>query len=512
MKKTLLTLLAIAAFCGVSRANEHKIVFDSGSEVHGYPCQEWTNIKSADGLTFVQDMSFTEEGIDFSIRNTADTGYGLAIVNGPDEFKGLLIFAAAMPGPVDTKMTPEITLTVPNGNITGVKLCMYGQNAMSTLEIPFNGEMIEPEIVTPNYYWNWTSEEGAETVTFGWTNQWYVRVIRSIEVIYTEDLGGKKESGLSFNEKSVEVVMGEEYTLPELSNPNNLEITWSSSDEKVATIDDKGNVTLIGGGKTSITASGAATEEVAAGKVMYELVVIPTASSLPEFLAVAPAVYDRVKVTCDLRVMYGHGAYAYVLDPDDNAGCIEDTRYYDSTSTGGSMTTVYNAGAIIPAGWIATNATMYETVIWQGLPADSDEKFEVEYPVVESVSPADVNRVVIMKNLVFTTSTPSDNTKAYGTAPDGTVYEFQDSFDIGSYPPGTYDVTFVVRYSKRGETVYYFMSPIAFEEAEGVSVDMTITDAEESVHYYNLNGVEVLNPESGLFIEMKNGKAAKVIR
>lgn len=509
MKKTLLTLFAIAAVCGVSRANEHKIVFDSGADVNGYPCQEWANTKSIDELTFVPEMSFTEEGIDFSLKNTADTGLGFAIVNGPGEFKGLLVYSGVSK---DTWITPEITLTVPNGNIKSVKLCMYGQYAMSSLDIPFNGEDIEAVNETPYYYWTWTSEEGPESVTFGWSNIYYVRIIRSIEVIYTEDLGGKIESGLSFNERSAEVVIGEDYTLPELSNPNNLAITWASSNENVATVDDKGNVTLVSGGKTTITAYGAATEEVAAGKAMYDLVVIPTASSLPALLTAAPEVYDRVKVNCDLRVMYGHGGYAYVLDPEDNAGCIEDTRYYDSTSAGGSMTTVYNAGDIVPAGWIATNVTMYETVIWQGLPADSDEKFEVVYPVVESVSPADVNRVVIMKNLVFTTYTPSGNVKAYATAPDGTVYEFQDSFDIGSYPPGTYDVTFVVRYSKRGDTVYYFMSPIAFEESEEVSVDMSVTNAEESLHYYNLSGVEVSKPESGLFIEVRNGKANKVIR
>lgn len=64
------------------------------------------------------------------------------------------------------------------------------------------------------------------------------------------------EGGLSWSAESASVVIGESsYSYPTLSNPNSLEVTYSSSEESIATIDGEGQITLVSNGTTIITAA-----------------------------------------------------------------------------------------------------------------------------------------------------------------------------------------------------------------------------------------------------------------
>lgn len=89
---------------------------------------------------------------------------------------------------------------------------------------------------------------------------------------------GLASAELSYGESEVSVVKGEDYTLPTLANPHELTVTYSSSDEDVATVDADGKVTVIALGTTTITASSEKTDEYAAGKAEYTLTVtLPSA-------------------------------------------------------------------------------------------------------------------------------------------------------------------------------------------------------------------------------------------
>ncbi|MDE5806676.1 MAG: hypothetical protein K2H76_01050, partial [Muribaculaceae bacterium] len=265
-------------------------------------------------------------------------------------------------------------------------------------------------------------------------------------------------------------------------------------DESVATVDAEGKVTLIAGGKTVINVATEGDATYGAGNAKYDLTVVPTASNLIQMKEVAPAVYDRVKVNFPMTVTFANLGYAFVLDPEGNAGYIYNSKNEGSTSLGGS--TIYKVGDIIPANWIATNATIYESVMWQGIPDDSTETTEVTYPVVEAVTVADTDRVVILKNVTFTTGTATGTTKAYGTTPNGDRYEFQDTYNMPLMPPGTYDVTGAVRYSKVGSTVYFYISPIAYEESAPVvdpvfpeSFKVTLSCEGPEVKQDNMDGI-----------------------
>ncbi|MDE6339959.1 MAG: Ig-like domain-containing protein, partial [Muribaculaceae bacterium] len=343
-----------------------------------------------------------------------------------------------------------------------------------------------------------------------WPGTFGTRYIRSIEVVYTRALGDKQECGLTFSEMSAEAVIGAENTYPELSNPNNLPLTWSSSDESVATVNAEGKVTLIGGGKTMITVETEGNDSFAAGNARYELYVIPVADNLLQMKELAPDLNDRVMVKFPLTVVFANGSYTYVVDADGNAACIE----YTGNSGGTSQTSVtkYKIGQVLPSDWIAENATIFESWIWKGVPPAVVETVEVTYPEVDGFTPADADRVVTLMNVTFTTRSASGNTKAYGTTPDGTMYEFQDTYDVKPVPAGTYDVTGIVRYTKKNDKVYFYMAPISYAESKLPDSGVEIIDGDDlAPRYYNLQGVEVASPGSGIFVRVSNGKASKVV-
>ena len=127
--------------------------------------------------------------MELSVKNTATTGKGFALVNAGGTNSGLFVYASVAK---DTSMTPEITMTVPNGKITEVKLYMSGMS-LNSLDIDFNGELIESENEGSLYSWTWSSKEGIESLSMSWENNFSSRYIHKIELSYSHDLGGKQE-------------------------------------------------------------------------------------------------------------------------------------------------------------------------------------------------------------------------------------------------------------------------------------------------------------------------------
>ena len=97
----------------------------------------------------------------------------------------------------------------------------------------------------------------------------------AIEIYPLELKKAKAEAGLTYGEEPVAVTakIGEDVTEPELTNPNNLTVTYSSSDTNVATVDAEGNVTAVGAGEATITASFAGNDNYLAGEASYTITV-----------------------------------------------------------------------------------------------------------------------------------------------------------------------------------------------------------------------------------------------
>ena len=125
-----------------------------------------------------------------------------------------------------------------------------------------------------------------------------------IYVISAEELAStKKNADLAFSQDSVSVVLGEEFSAPTLSNPNNLPVTYSSSDENVATVDAQGNVTVVGAGTTKITASSEETDTYYAGSASYTLVVEKLYASIADFKTIGKKNTAKLKLN-DAQVVY----------------------------------------------------------------------------------------------------------------------------------------------------------------------------------------------------------------
>ena len=83
----------------------------------------------------------------------------------------------------------------------------------------------------------------------------------------------KTSRNLSFSEKVVKAVLGQGFTAPEL-NGVTTSVAFASSNTSVATVDaTSGEVTLVGLGETTITASAPADDEYNAGSASYTLMV-----------------------------------------------------------------------------------------------------------------------------------------------------------------------------------------------------------------------------------------------
>ena len=139
--------------------------------------------------------------------------------------------------------------------------------------------------------------------------------VQTIEVFYSVEDGTTKPAEIAYDVDAVSVLMGEEFTSPVLANPNSLEVTFTSSNEEVATVDTEGKVTIVGPGTTEITATSAATEEFRAGKASYILNVTEaiTCAGFFELTAGAEVIFKN-----PLTVLYQTGANLFVTDGTAN--------------------------------------------------------------------------------------------------------------------------------------------------------------------------------------------------
>ena len=102
--------------------------------------------------------------------------------------------------------------------------------------------------------------------------------------IYRSTVSAKPAAGLAYSATEFTANYGQENTFPTLDNPNGLDVTYTSLDEAVATIDANGTVTLVGEGTTTISATSEENDDYKAGSASYKLiVVVPLADNDDKF-------------------------------------------------------------------------------------------------------------------------------------------------------------------------------------------------------------------------------------
>lgn len=121
---------------------------------------------------------------------------------------------------------------------------------------------------TSNLTATWTSTTQVSEVTLTNDNStssaWW---IQKLTVTYAMGT-------LAWSASEATVTLGaSSYSLPTLSNPNALGVTYSSSDTDVATIDSDGDISLLSAGTTTISATSTATDDYASVTVSYTLTI-----------------------------------------------------------------------------------------------------------------------------------------------------------------------------------------------------------------------------------------------
>lgn len=94
-------------------------------------------------------------------------------------------------------------------------------------------------------------------------------------------------AGISYSRKQYDITLGDTVDFVTLNNPNNLPVTYASSDTNVATIDSDGNVEVVGVGTTTISATSEKTDKFDAGYASY-IINVKTPADPSESIANTP--------------------------------------------------------------------------------------------------------------------------------------------------------------------------------------------------------------------------------
>lgn len=117
-------------------------------------------------------------------------------------------------------------------------------------------------------------------------------------VVTYESTANLKDNGLFYSAETYTATVGEAYELPVLSNPNDLDVTYASSNTAVATISETGVVTIPENsvGETTISATFAGNDTYKAGKALYVLTV--KNPNLPGYSAEKPFTVAQAIEAC----------------------------------------------------------------------------------------------------------------------------------------------------------------------------------------------------------------------
>lgn len=277
-----------------------------------------------------------------------------AVPNGGDysyvcEGSGTKIYNANLAGGT----SPEILVgknggsfsaTIPTKNYSGETFIQFKCNK-NILKLTINDNEVELTAIGTDYSGSINLATGTENVVIKFYNS--TKDNARLDNIKFYQGTAKKAPGLSWGTASRQVTLGaEDNSFPTLTNDNNLDVTYSSSDKSVATINTAGEITLVAAGSTTITAAFAGNDEYEAGSVSYTLTVKAATSSsetnTPETAyTVAKAlqliadgennseekVYVKGKISKidEVSTKYGNATY-YISDDGTETGQLEVFR------------------------------------------------------------------------------------------------------------------------------------------------------------------------------------------
>ena len=160
----------------------------------------------------------------------------------------------------------------------------------------------------------------------------------------TSDAPQKEAAGLAFETAEFTINLGDAFTAPTLTNPNNLTVSYASSNEEVAMVDEAtGEVVLMdAAGETTITASFAGDDNYYEGSASYTLTVVdanaPGTANNPYTVAEALAFIETLGTETSAEV-YVSGIISQIDEVSTTHG--NATYYISDDGTTESQLEVY---------------------------------------------------------------------------------------------------------------------------------------------------------------------------
>ena len=155
---------------------------------------------------------------------------------------------------------------------------------------------------------------------------------------YCTTVEARANAELSFAqaEQTAEIYFASQYTGQSLTNPHSVSpITWTSSNENVATVNENGTVTVIAVGETTITASFAGNSDYNAGEASYTLTV-------QDSRADAGISYTENEVMVELK----DGTYDAIYNTSNPLNNSHNLTSFTWTSSDESVATVNQSGVV----------------------------------------------------------------------------------------------------------------------------------------------------------------------
>lgn len=443
MKKTLLSLFA--ALACVSAATAAEVTFDfttPGTDGTYYGCKPRTSDYEPDGTTMKNGVAT------ITMNKLQGNGCRFWDSNGDITFR---VFKKS-----------SITVSVAGGKISSIDFTGFALTSLSQ-----NGTALKGTSSS-----TWTATTPAESVSFSASK---TVQIKTMTITYTPTGTQKNVAELSFPEKEYTVAIDKTFDNPALTCNSDGEVTYSSSDQKVATVDEStGEITLEGIGTTTITAISAETATYYEGKAQYTLTVTGKMVTARKAVAMEAGKYFLMRGEQVATPVATDKTYGYLVVED----CTVDGS--DVTAPESNLFTFTKEGDSY------TIQDCYGRYLYLDL-VDTHMSFNVAETAKENY----------LWNVTIDEQGNGTITNV-GRTGDVTVAWAENfkNFSVAKSPAA--DLM---------PTMYILGGSSSIDNINSDSVD---AEGGTAV-YYNLQGARVENPSNGVYIRVINNKAEKVI-
>lgn len=477
MKKFLLTLACAVTFGLVQAANVTEILtvdnfgFD---KTNTYADVEYTS--QTTGITYKGNMckAIDSNGGGMQFRTTSNKEAGLVATANPNNYKI-----------VSVKVSPSTVASTTN------QWDVYG-NTVAYSEFKNLYDTSTAGTLIGSGTTESTVEPTTELNYFGFRGNKNAIYINSIEITYAESGSApdtRKAANLKFSEESVTVLLGDPFTAPTLTKDTNAAVTYSSDKESVATVDAAtGAVTIKAIGSARITAKAEANDEYLAGSASYLITVNWKA---PEGAIFS---FDKTEEVFSFD------------NPADLEVWAYDTTYglkasaYKNNATNAATAVAYTTDYI--------DLTNKENVVLNFAQALNNYKLNNAMIDVADFAGKGYATVVARKQGETTWTKVADVTTP--TAFSWTFYD-NDPVSLDAYKG--YNVQIGFQYMSTAEVAgTWEVQHVYITADETVDlIEVMAVDENAPVEYYNLQGIRVENPQSGLYIRRQGNTVTKVI-